>query len=96
MIVKTVIAVLEIKDVFFLLFFFFIALHQILCHFLSYRSIISAILSSRNRKPGAEKISEFYLLSDTKKRTPERMRFLSSVRFFLILLFLPSRFYRRG
>jgi len=38
MIVKTVIAVLEIKDVFFLLFFFFIALHQILCHFLSYRS----------------------------------------------------------
>ena len=48
------------------------------------------------RKPGAEKISKFYLLSDTKKRTPERMCFLSSARFFLILLFLPSRFYRRG
>ena len=65
----------------------------IFCHI---DHIISAILSSRNRKPGAEKISKFYLLSDTKKRTPERMCFLSSARSFLILLFLPSRFYRRG
>ena len=97
MIVKTVIAVLEIKDVFFLTFLF---LHRspsdpvsLFCHI---DHIISAILSSRNRKPGAEKISKFYLLSDTKKRTPERMCFLSSARIFLILLFLPSRFYRRG
>ena len=67
MIVKTVIAVLEIKDVFFYFSFsssLSIRSCVIFCHI---DHIISAILSSRNRKPGAEKISKFYLLSDTKK-----------------------------
>ncbi len=96
MIVKTVIAVLEIK-MFFSYFSFSSSLSirscVIFCHI---DHIISAILSSRNRKLGAEKKFQDFICCLTQKTDTGEDVLLSSARFFLILLFLPSRFYRRG